>query len=520
MKLASVFTDHMVLQAGKPIKIFGQGAGKLLVQFLNIKKEYIITQEDWCVSFPEATYGGPYEMYFKLNGEEVVLKDVHVGEVWLACGQSNMELPLFRTEYGLEEAAHAENGQIRFFTVPRRTMKEVPIFGWHAEKVNGEDKPWQVCNEESALHFSAVGYYVAKELQQKLGVVIGVISCNWGGTPIETYIKREYFESSDCLKTELEKYQDMLAELDWDAYEEDYRRSASALEEYCKSIDYDEVEEVREKGVRACTGEPKGTVPELPEGPYMSKAAGCLYDAMISRIAPYSAQGVLWYQGESNHCDGYMDKYLVFMQCMRDTFENQDLHFCAAELAGYGYCNDPGSPRQSADNRFISENNIALTREQQQRATEVGKNNYLATCMELGDFCDIHPIQKKLLAHRMTLKVLKYVYGFDIYADHPTFQSAEFKDGKVFIKFHHGEGLYSRKLWAVKMYVADESHELKRAQLQIEDDMLIVSCPVVPDPKVVHYAFDSYYLGCHIYNKAGLPLAPFRTEGIIGNKLV
>ena len=97
MRLASVFTDHMVLQAGKPIKIFGQGAGKLLVQFLNIKKEYIITESDWCVSFPEASYGGPYEMYLNLNGEDVVLRDVHVGEVWLACGQSNMELPLFRT---------------------------------------------------------------------------------------------------------------------------------------------------------------------------------------------------------------------------------------------------------------------------------------------------------------------------------------------------------------------------------------------------------------------------------------
>ena len=73
MRLASVFTDHMVLQAGKPIKIFGQGAGTLLVQFLNIKKEYTIAEEEWCVSFPEASYGGPYEMYFNLNGHEEVL---------------------------------------------------------------------------------------------------------------------------------------------------------------------------------------------------------------------------------------------------------------------------------------------------------------------------------------------------------------------------------------------------------------------------------------------------------------
>ncbi len=513
MRLASVFTDHMVLQAGKPIKIFGQGAGTLLVQFLNMKKEYTITEEEWCVSFPEAAYGGPYEMHFNLNGQEVVLRDVHVGEVWLACGQSNMELPLFRTEYALEEAAHSENDQIRFFTVPRRTRKDVPIYGWHAEKATGEDKPWQVCNEESALHFSAIGYYVAKELQQKLGVTIGVISCNWGGTPIETYIKREYFETSECLRPELEKYQKMLAELDWDAYEEAYRQSMLALENYCRSIDYDEVEEVREKGVRACIGEPKGTVPQMPDGPYTSKTAGCLYDSMISRIAPFGVQGVLWYQGESNHCDYYLDKYLVFMQCMRDTFENQDLHFCAAELAGYGYCNDPGSLRQNADNRFIYGNNIALTREQQQRATEVGRNNYLATCMELGDYSDIHPIQKKPLAHRMTLKLLKYVYGFDIYADHPTFRSVEFKEGKAYIQLDHADGLYSRVLWAVKMYVADESHELKRAQIKIEDDMLILSCPAVPNPTVVHYAFDSYYLGYHIYNKAGLPLAPFRTDG-------
>ena len=510
MKLASIFTDHMVLQAGKPIKIFGEGKGKITAEFLGERKEYTSNEENWCISYPQAEYGGPYEMKITLNDEKIVLRDIYIGEVWLACGQSNMELVLYKTEYGFEEAQHCQNNMIRFFTVPRRTKSDVPLCGWHSEKVRGEDTLWQMCNEESALHFSAIGYYAAKELCQKLGIAIGVISCNWGGMGIETFIGRKYFKEAECLKEALENYNKMLEELDWKEYNKMYSDGVRQWEDFYNSINYSEVEEVRRKGVRANVGMPETPNPGLPYGPYLEWMPGALYDSMLSRIAPFGVKGMFWYQGESNRSENYIQKYLLFMKCMRETFENEDMQFYAIELASFS--NWWSDESQETDNRFVTGNNWAFTREQQQRATEVKKNNYLVTSMELGDIYDIHPIQKKELAHRLSMKVLKYSYGFDIYADQPLFRSVEFKASKAYIKLDNADGLYCKFPDGVKMYMADERRELKRAKVKIENDGLILSCDEIKNPILVRYAFDYCYVGCHIYNKAGLPLAPFRTD--------
>lgn len=516
MKLASIFTDHMVLQADMPIRIFGEGKGKVTVKFLGKTTEFETNDDSWCFTCPAEQYGGPYEMEVTLDGNVTVIKDIYVGEVWLACGQSNMEMLLFRTEYGIDEAKHAKNDMLRLFTVPHRTKKDVPLHGWHFEKTTGEDTPWQLCCEESALHFSAVGYYAAKELQEKLGIAVGVISCSWGGVGIETFTKLEYQRKVACLKPVVDEYDEMMAKTDMTEYEEKYQKGLRQWKEFYDKIDYDEVEEVRQKGVRATAGMPSEPAPWLPHGPYAFYAAGCLYDAMISRIAPFGVKGMLWYQGESNNSEHYLEKYLLFMDCMRDTFQNENMKFYAVELASFSWFWD--KKPQETDNRRVEGNNWAFTREQQQKATEIAKNNYLVTSMQLGDLYDIHPIQKKELAHRLALKVLRYSYGFDIYADQPTYKSVEFKDGKAYITLNNADGLYCKNPQGVKMYVSGKEHELKRAAAEIKDEMIILTCDEVKEPILVRYGFDNYYSGCHIYNKAGLPLAPFRTDSSKGDE--
>lgn len=511
MKLASIFTDHMVLQAGKPVKIFGEGKGEIKISFLGKQFDQNSNGDEWCVTLPEYSYGGPYEMNINLNGEEIILKDIYVGEVWIAGGQSNMEMVLLRTEYGIEESENAFNDKIRFFTVPRRYEKNTISYNWNSVKTYGEDTPWKICDKESSLCFSAIGYYTAKMLQQQLGVAVGIISCNWGGTPIETYIKREYFENCVALRPKLEEYQKMLSELEPDDYKIRFNKSLEEWEEYYNLIG-NEYEIIKEKGVRACTGEPTDKpFPQIASGPFNQSMPGALYDSMFLRIIPYGVKGFLWYQGEANGSDkDYLEKYLVFMKCMRDSFQNSDMPFYAVELASFSSFID--GVYQNSDDRFVTENNWAFLREQQQKATVVDVNNYLVTSMELGDLYDIHPIQKKELSKRLVNKILKHTYDFDLYADHPVFKEAKFKDGKVYISFYNADGLYCKWLDGVKMYVADESHMLKRANVEIKDDMIILSCIEVEKPILARYGFDFYYSGCHIYNKAGLPIAPFRTD--------
>lgn len=516
MKLACIFTDNMVLQAHMPIRIFGEGAGKVAVSFCGVLKEAEVSEENWVITLPAMSYGGPYDMSVTLNEETTVFHNVCVGEVWLAAGQSNMEMPSFCIENGFEFAKHAKNSNIRLFGVPRRVKREDRCSGWHFNSNREVDEPWKLCDEESVLNFSAIGYLAAKQLQEKLGVTVGVISCNYGGTMIEPWIQRGYFDRDPALREITEAYDQSVAQLDMQDYIARYRDTISQRNNLCDTDPVDYVEKTRQMGIRATVLFPdRQEFQELPMGPYHFRTPGCLFDSMTARIAPYGMRGVMWYQGEANGgndkaCQKYLEKYLAYMQCMKDAFQNQELKFYAMELASFGYswknnttiCTDQ-SPHQPS---------YPFIREQQYQATRVAPNNYVVTTMELGDANNVHSFHKAQIAHRLALKILKYSYGFDVPADQPVAVSAEFRDGKAYITIENGEGLFANYPTAVDIFVADESRELKKADLEIQDNLLILSNPEVPQPILARYAFDRSYIGRHIHNGAGLPLAPFRTD--------
>lgn len=147
------------------------------------------------------------------------------------------------------------------------------------------------------------------------------------------------------------------------------------------------------------------------------------------------------------------------MECMRRDFDNCNMPFYVAELSWFFR----GKPYE--DDKFVKEDSWAFTREEQQRAVESYANNYLVTGMELGDYYDIHPIHKKELANRMAIKVLKHTYELDIEAEQPIYRAAKFENGKVYIKLANAKGLYSDCLSLVKKYIADESKQLKKADI-------------------------------------------------------
>lgn len=517
MKLASIFTDHMVLQANRPIKIFGEGSGSATVNFLG--EEYKAEQSDgkWCVTMPEQSYGGPYDLEVDLDGERITVSDIMIGEVWLAAGQSNMEFPLFKALGGIDDAKNCGDEQIRFFTVSRRREKDTPEYGDHFGFTPAEDLPWQICEEESALAFSVIGFYVAKEIREKTGAAVGIISCNWGGSMIEAHIKREYFYQSDALRPIIDEYD----REEYNAEERltEWRNYISELnKQMVESFsEFDALELVRNIGVRAAVEKNLAkpmTIEHINDGPYKWQNPGLLFGGMYDRIIPYGVRGMMWYQGESNRWKDYLEKYLTLMKCMRREFQNPDMPIYAVELANFNNW-AVEEECQPHDHRFVTEEipcNWAFNREQQQRATEVGENNYLVTTMELGDVYDIHPIYKKEVGKRLANKILKHTYGCDIDADHPVFRSAVFEKNKVIIELDNAEGLYCRNLSLVKMFVCDESHELKRADVEIDGTRLILHCPEVEKPIIARYGFDFYYDGMHIHNGAGLPLAPFRTD--------
>lgn len=508
MVLASIFTDGLVLQQGMPVKVFGYGKGTVSVDFLGDNVTESFDGEEWCVTLPSYEYGGPYTMTVSLNGETTIISDIYVGEVWIASGQSNMEMPLFRVEHAFSEAENCYNKKIRFFDVPRRVERDVQKYGWPFICSDGKDTPWQICDTDSALRFSAIGYYVAKELNRKLGVAVGIIGCYWGSRNIETFISRDYAHKSPILQKIADEYTSMVQNTDMN----EYRKELDGMYEFIKQrvleIDYDEIEKTKQLGLEYTIPCPLPGYPACyKKGPNHPDEIGVLYDSMVSRIVPYGAKGLLWYQGESNPTD-YYDKYRVFMECMKDKFQNPSMKFYAVQLAGWRY-----TSVDKPSNTFVT-NPItrAYTREAQQKAVDTLPDNYLISTMQIDDIMDIHPKNKEDLAHRMVLKMLKYSYGFDVKCEQPVYDSAVFKEGKAYIKLKHADGLMSLDLNSVKMYIADDSKELKKAKIEICGDTLVLSSPEVTNPTIVRFAFDSFYLGTHIMNDAGLPLGPFRTD--------
>lgn len=189
LSISSPFTDHLVLQQGRPHPIWGRAPAGAAIELRVFgdggevaHAETTATADGrWRVNCPELPAGGPYELLIS-GGGECRLRDVLVGEVWLASGQSNMEWPLARSEGADDEIEAADGAPIRMLKVGNRVSDE-PL-----EELAGE---WRVASRANLPEFSAVGWFFARELQRHLGVPVGIIDSSWGGTPIEAWLSRQ-----------------------------------------------------------------------------------------------------------------------------------------------------------------------------------------------------------------------------------------------------------------------------------------------------------------------------------------
>ena len=189
MKLAEIFNDNMVLQRDKEICIFGCGEGELEIEFCGKVYSFISKGDNFKFYLPPHTAGGPFDMKVKINGEESIIKNILIGDVYIAAGQSNMELTLKDTA----DIEYFNNENIRLFTEPNSVDEEnKPIH-------NSPD--WMICENKAANNFSAIGYYFANKLQKHSGVPVGIISCSKGASRVDAWTAPEYVNT--------EHYQEM-----------------------------------------------------------------------------------------------------------------------------------------------------------------------------------------------------------------------------------------------------------------------------------------------------------------------
>jgi sialate O-acetylesterase len=295
--LPNIFSDNMVLQRNSEVTFWG---------FANPQEEVVITpswnnetykikasnQAKWEIVIPTPKEGGPYTISIK-GYNEIVLKNILIGEVWICSGQSNMEMNAsWGIENGDEAVKNATNPNIRFFLVPKLTA-ETPQ--------NNISGTWTECSPETMKYFSAVGYFFGKRLQEELkNVPIGLISSNWGGTPAEIWMPEEVIQNDNVLL------------------------------------------------------EAAKTRKEETYGP---NQPGRAFNAMIYPLAKFKITGALWYQGESNVGSTVYDKTLSGLITSWRKLWKYDFPFYYVQIAPYKYGEDHfgGSVIRDAQRKVLQE---------------------------------------------------------------------------------------------------------------------------------------------------------------------
>ncbi len=195
LRLPALFGDRMVLQQGQPIPVWGTAApgARVEVVLAEARREVKAGQDgQWRVDLPAQAAGGPHELQVSCGSAAIVLKDVLVGEVWVCSGQSNMEWPLcLSANADLEAATASALPHVRFFTVDRVTARAP-----RADCLGA----WQECNPETALAFSAVGFFFGRKLSQELNVPVGLINSSWGGTVAQAWTPLSHLDANPMLK--------------------------------------------------------------------------------------------------------------------------------------------------------------------------------------------------------------------------------------------------------------------------------------------------------------------------------
>jgi len=285
VSLSHLFSDHMVLQRGRELPIWGKADAGETVTVRMAENEASATADGegrWQVRLPAMAAGGPHEL--KIAGKnQLTIHDVLIGEVWIGSGQSNMEFGMSRGVLnGKQELAAANYPRIRLFHV-KRVKSDTPLAD--------VDAAWESCTPKTVAGFSAVEYFFGRYLHKQLDVPVGLIESAWGGTPAEYWVPHSSFEKDSSL----------------------FQTS------------------------------------NHPHAKKVMQTPSVLYNGMIAPLVPYAIQGVIWYQGESNVPMGayYGKLFSAMIEGWRHEWNQGDFPFLYVQIAPWKY-SATGRPDEGA----------------------------------------------------------------------------------------------------------------------------------------------------------------------------
>lgn len=629
MKLASLFSDHAVLQRGTPIPVWGWTKPNTRVA-VRLGDRVAMTDSGadgkFLVRLPAMKEGGPYVLEASGKGakESVKVKDVWVGEVWLASGQSNMEWQVSKLGDDAQTAELAAFDGIRMIKIPNRSLPGVQ---------SSFENSWLTPEKGNVETFSAVGAHFAKSLSEELKVKVGIIDSSWGGTIIEAWTSRETLVRNPEQFARLSSYEaDVFTKGFWEKFDgrNDETKALGlpadpgndGVKKGWASVDFDDAKwktmelpstwtsrgfkfsgvfwfrkevDIPKKwagksvrlnvgavdkqdvsyfnGVKAgATGknfedgfwnvprsykipgklvkagrnvvavraysflydggllgpasrmnvslegsdeEPISLAgawkfeierdfgliapPPVRQGPGNQNTPSMLYNNMIAPLLPYAIRGAVWYQGESN-----TDKPFEYERLLKDMVKDWrfawgqgDFPFYVVQLANYAAGVDRDWPRvREAQLKLLSEPNTGL-----------------AVAIDIGETLDIHPKNKREVGRRLALWALADVHGKHVAKSGPLYSSMAIEGSSIRLRFSHALGGLVAKGGSLRCFsIAGATRSFFPAKAVVDGDSVLVSHEDVAAPLAVRYAWSNDPEGANLYNKAGLPASPFRTD--------
>jgi sialate O-acetylesterase len=471
IRLPNVLADHMVVQRGLPVHVWGMAAPAESVS-VSFRGESRSAAADelgrWSVYLGPGEAGGPFELTVRGNST-IVLRDVLVGDVWVASGQSNMEWPLERAINGQEEVAQAKYPRMRLYHVKNKSSI-YPLDDTAADT-------WAECTPESAAKFSAVAYFFGRDLF-KNGIPVGLISTSWGGTPADAWTSLGALSADAAL---------MPAFASWAAMAND--QPAVLLRR----------EKQHEEAVRKARaeGKPEPAAPWSPNQENSWMPAG-LFNGMIAPLTKFPIKGAIWYQGESN-ADAQRSRLYerLFGAMIRDwrrAWGQGDFPFLFVQLANFK--TGPGSMWPEL-------------REAQRKTLEL-VNTGMAVTIDIGTPEDIHPRNKQDVGRRLALAARAVAYGEQVEYSGPAVKVARPEAGAMRVWFDHAAGLMVKGGAPQCFEIAGADKKYAAADARIEGETVVARSSAVADPRSIRYAWSDNPACNLLFNSSGLPASPFR----------
>jgi sialate O-acetylesterase len=481
VRLPAIFSDHLVLQAGVTVPVWGwaePGEAVTVAVAGQTKNTRAGTDGKWRVDLAKLTASAAPTTLTVQGRNTLTIQDVLVGEVWLGSGQSNMAMTVARSNDPEREAAAANRPQIRMFKEESGPASP--------PQPEGKGR-WVVCAPDTVGAFSATLYFFGREIHAALGVPVGLINSSVGGTPIENWIAPEVQRAAPELREFFAPPAKVVTPEAAEAAKKKYEQDLAKWQEEAKQARANKQKARKRPQDPATVAARRGEV-------------GKLFTAKIAPLIPYAIRGALWYQGEANSMPDKARFYEAQLRLLVTDWRARwgyEFPFAWAQLPNFG-----GPGRDWPTVREAMLNTLALPR------TGMGIN------IDIGDEKDIHPKNKQEVGRRLSLWALGTVYGRNVPATSgPLPAGHEVRGGEIILKFTHTDaGLAARGGGPLQGFVvAGEDRKWQPAQARIAGDRVIVSSPEVPKPVAARYAWENFPT-CNLVNGAGLPASPFRTD--------